>query len=688
LDSPRPKLVARALPWGYFAALAWASVYVCREAFIREATGKFASMHGEWIGLARLAGLHWLVPRWWPYWGGGAPIEYAYAPLIPFSIAALSRVLHCSPALAIDILFGLVYCLAPLALYLAIWRVTKAPGASFLAAIVYAFAPVAGFIDANRAGGLAWFVTTLRSYRLFEWDDLPHQTALLLFPLLVWLLARALSGGKLLDYFWTGAVTALMMLASMFGFVLAALAAVTVPLAIGGAGAPAGGRPLGRPAPRDFWRAALVFVTAYLIVCPWAPPSLLRTISTVASIDGESDWSWRGIAAFAIILAASLAVWLLTRRCVFWPVRWAAIFACPMILIPVLDHYFSLHFIPQPKRYMVEMELALVLALASLAWLLVRRVPPRVRILLAIPVLIFCERQIVAQRRFFKLMARPVNVTQSLEYRAAKWVDANMPGRRVFMPGSMATSFNAFSNSPQITGQSYSTAPNRAQQIAQYTIFSGQGAGERDAPASILWLKAFGVSAIAVPGPHSPEYWRPFANPRKFEGRLPVLWREDDTTIYRVPLVSESLAHIVNAGDIVRRPPIHGLDIAELERYVGALDRPPAPASFAWRDANHAVVRARLAPGQLVSVQVTYDRGWQASVNGSRRTIEKDGIGLIAVHPDCTGDCEIALTYDGGLEAKLCWAASIGTLLLVISSLWITGRRSIPTAPPRRRALP
>ena len=637
----------------------------------------FASMHGEWIGLARLTGLHWLAPRWWPYWGGGAPIEFAYAPLIPFSIAFLSRVLHCSPALALNILFGLAYCLVPIALYLAMWRVTKAPGASFLAALVYAFAAPPNYIDPHRAAGLSWFITTHRIDRLFGWDDLPHHTALLLFPLLVWLLARALRRRKPHDYAMAGAVTAAMMLASMFGFVLAALAAITVPPAIG---IPVTGGPPPRlgDAGQRWWRlprrlripavsalylrGALVFLAAYLIVSPWAPPSLFRTISSVASTNGESDWSWRGIAAFAIVAAASALAWLLTRRCGFWPVRWAAIFAFPMILIPVLDHYFSLHFLPQPKRYMVEMEMALTLAFASLAWLLVRRIPPRARILLALPVLLFCGRQVVAHRRFLKLM-RPVDVSQSIEYSAAKWVDANMPGQRVFMPGSMATSFNEFSNSPQITGQSYSTAPNRAQQIAQYTIFSGQGAGERDAPASILWLKALGVSAIAVSGPHSSEYWRPFANPRKFEGVLPVLWRADDTAIYRVPLGSESLAHVVNASDIVRRPPIHGLDIAELERYVTALDWPTAPASFTWLGANRAVIRARLKPEQIVSVQVTYDAGWRASVNGAPRPIEKDGIGLMAVHPECAGDCEIALRYDGGWETRLCWAASIATLL-------------------------
>src|ERR1017187_9878522 len=78
----------------------------------------------------------------------------------------------------------------------------------------------------------AWFAATRRASRLFEWDDLPHHTCLMLFPVAVWLLARALKGRRPLDYAMAGAAMAAMMLASMFGFVLAALAAVTVPLAM------------------------------------------------------------------------------------------------------------------------------------------------------------------------------------------------------------------------------------------------------------------------------------------------------------------------------------------------------------------------------------------------------------------------------------------------------------------------
>jgi hypothetical protein len=645
---------SRALGWIYFCVLAWTGAYVCREAFFTESTGHFASMHGEWLALARTVRMDWFSPRWWPYWGGGAPIQYAYAPLIPFSIAALSLIPHVSPALALHAITGLVYCLGPLALYTAMWRITSAPGASFLTALVYALAAPAEFVDPRGGFGLAWLITTRRGYRLFEWDDLPHLAAFALFPLAVWLLARALKSRRPPAYVLAGAVMAVMMLASMFGFVLAALAVVTVPLAMENR----------LPTPQ-LARAALVAVMAYLAVCPWSPPSLLRAIGADAVVDGEADWSTRGLLALGILLFAWLLAWRGARRYGRdWPVRWAILFACPAILIPVLYHYWSLHFLPQPQRYMVEMELALALMAACAALPLVRRVPPRFRVLLAIPLLALAGIQMVAQRRFVKRILGPVDVAQSIEYRSAKWVEATFPGQRVMLPGSMAAWLNAFVDSPQLCGQSYSTAANWMQQVAQYAIFSSGGPGDRDGEYSILWLKAFGVRAVGVSGPRSPEYWKPFAHPGKFEGVLPVLWREDDTTIYGVPLASPSLAHAMRPESLVRPKPIGVVDNDELRRYVAALDGPAPSASFEWRGPNRADIRARPEPGQVVSTQVTYDPGWRASVNGAPREVYRDGLGFMAVRANCAGECQIELDYDGGLEAKLCRVASIGALLL------------------------
>ena len=82
-------------------------------------------------------------------------------------------------------------------------------------------------------------------------------------------------------------------------------------------------------------------------------------------------------------------------------------------------------------------------------------------------------------------------------------------------------------------------------------------------------------------------------------------------------------------------------------------------------------------PGEVVSVQVTYDRGWKAAANGHPAPITRDGIGLMVLHPDCQGRCEIDMSFDGGLERKLCWVASLLVMLgtMIAVAYRVLGRR-------------
>ena len=71
----------------YAVVLLWINAYICRDLF-RNPTAYMNSMHGFWIALAKHAGDSWFRSNWWPYWDGGMPFEFTYAPLIPGLIAA------------------------------------------------------------------------------------------------------------------------------------------------------------------------------------------------------------------------------------------------------------------------------------------------------------------------------------------------------------------------------------------------------------------------------------------------------------------------------------------------------------------------------------------------------------------------------------------------------------------------
>ncbi len=270
--------------------------------------------------------------------------------------------------------------------------------------------------------------------------------------------------------------------------------------------------------------------------------------------------------------------------------------------------------------------------------------------------------------RYGRALIRPIDITTTPTYRISRWLSDHFGSQRVMVSGAYSFYFNNFSDTPQVLGGHDPMLPNPMMRIIGYVLYGGINDQARDAQVSILWLKALGAHAVVVPGPSSSEYFKPFGNPSKFEGVLPALWREAGDTIYEIPSRSSSLAHVIPTEAVVSHMPIHGLDVAETERYVKALDDPSLPeAALLWPNRHTATIDTQVQPGQAISVQVTYDPGWKAEANGSPLKVEKDGLGLIKLEPPCNGHCEVTLIYDGGIKWRLVLAASLLTMAGVIA---------------------
>jgi len=75
-----------------------------------------------------------------------------------------------------------------------------------------------------------------------------------------------------------------------------------------------------------------------------------------------------------------------------------------------------------------------------------------------------------------------------------------------------------------------------------------------------------------------------------------------------------------------------------LKAAYAALDDPLyPPASFDWQGMSEARIRATVAPGQAISVQTSYERGWEAWANGQRQPVRGDALGQLVIDPACQG---------------------------------------------------
>lgn len=646
-------------PYLYLVVLVWIDFYVCRKAFHTEFTVHFNSMHGEWIALARLGDYSWWHASWWPWWGAGSPLDYVYAPLVPVLTAFLTMVSHHSLALSFNQLSGAVYCLAPATMYLVSWRISGSAGYSFIAgAAASLLSPFEWVVPGDP---FHWSIALEPRLLLlvFDWDEVPHLIAVALLPPLVWFLWRALRTKRAADFIVSGIIMATMMLSNAFGMVLIAFTAISLPMAMNEG-----------PRLANMAWAGMTAVCSWIVVSPWLPPSLILRMRTMSALVNETSSGSGSLAALSIVAVVFAAVFLSTRqRVTHWGFRWLLLFSSILLPLPILDRYAHIRFLPQTVRYKVEAEFLVAWLVVFSLRPLLSRMPPVARVVPAIVLLGFAGSQLVAfgrEARWWRLQS--VDARQSIEYQTAKWMEQHLPGERVMMPGSIGYWADAFENIPQAGAEPFTTSPNLTQYVAQYFISSGDG-GDQAGVLSTLWLKAFGARAVVVPGSGSPEYWHPFHNPRQFDGVLPAVWRERDTAAYQVSNGPWSLAHVIRPEDLVTHAPVNGLDVGELRRYVAAIEDPAAPqATVTWRGNNQVEIDARIEPGEVVSAQITWDPGWHARVNGVRRPIIRDGIGLIAVDTGCAGSCHAELTYDGGTERRVCRIAgvSLPAMLLMV----------------------
>jgi hypothetical protein len=615
-------------------------------------------MQGFWIAMSRLSGGGWFRSDWWRYWDCGTPLESAYAPLVPALTAWIAKVRGTPHDVAFETVSGLVYCLGPVTLFLMTWLWTRASGFAFAAALFYSLTAPSQILLPDGSFSVQHFWDARRLYLMAVWDETPHMASLAILPLVILLLSLSIRVRRPLYYVATILTIAVCALASDFGPVLTAMAAVCLLFVL---------------RRDDFARNILITggiaLFSYLICSPFISPEAIGAIRD----SSVGYWNVGSFTALAIVGSGWALLWqYLPRWTPDWRLQFFALFGWLTCSVPLIAAWLHRQFLPQPERYKVEMEFsaAILAVLAAKPFYVRVRRPLRVCILLLL--LSLATEQVISERKFAKAILAQGDLTQTIEYRTSVWARDHLSGVRIMMPGSIAQWANAFTDIEQFSGGSWSVADNQVQQLANAAIYNGGGTPESDAQNSITWLKAFGTGAVAVSGPQSQEFWKSFAHPAKFDGRLPVLWSKDDVTIYRVPLRTRSLAHVVPEAALVRHPPSGVRATAEVEKYVSALEDATFPAAeFQWQGTNRIHIRAFVLEGQAISIQVTQHAGWHASANGLAREVRADGLGLMWLQPGCGGPCEIDLEYDGGTELRI-WhllsAATLSALMLFLAS--------------------
>jgi len=670
----QPAFVRRAQSLVLAAVLFLLNIYLCWGLFGVEYLRHMGSIEGAYIGLSRYMLAHWRDFSWFPLWYAGIPAQNTYPPLLHWLAAVAALLRGISPAHAHHWVTAIFYCLGPVALFALTLRLSGSPRAAFIAGAFYSALSPSEWLTPGIGLATGPFHPERLTALVIDGEG-PHVAALTLLPLAILCLDLALERRRA-PYFALAALSfALVALTNWIGALGLALGIAAYVLA--------------KPIARDIRLMILIAVAAYCLASPWIPPSTIAAVQINSKLVG-GDFTHTGaqLLHWAPALVLFLLVLKLMLRRAPAHFQFAVFFTFLTGLPPVASAWLHVFIVPQADRYHLEMELALALLAGLLLDSGIRRLPGRVALAATVALLLALLWPLKLDRHFARNnLILAIDITTTSEWRTAQWLNQNWNGGRVLLPGSSSFWLTAFSDTPEIDGGFDQGITIPVYLMSKYQIDTGQGAGSHPADIAILWLKALGVQAVEVSGPGSTEVYKDFRHPDEFEGMLEPLWRDRGDVLYRVG-ASTSLAHVVNASDLVARTPINGIDVDPLRPYVAALENPSyTAAQFEWTSRHSARINTDLSPANVVSIQISWSAGWHAHMNGRPLRVLKDGLGFMYLVPNGTGPASMTIDYDGGIEMVAAHWISIVTLALLVLACF-TGKRFQNLVPPRSNSPP
>ncbi len=589
-------------------------------------TGEFTRYRGSieaaYITDARFIVDHFPDLTWNPFWYLGFPFEWFYTPLLPALVALVGKLIGDVPA-AYRLVAASGYALGPAALYVATRTVARSRIAAIFAALAFIFLPSVSYLlpglqgDATAFSGAAlpppWSLVAL-----VEYGEGPHVLSLSLALLALAAGARyirAPSGARLLI-----AVLAVIAVAltNLIGVLGAAVFLGLVP-----ASERIGGRAEGRYA-----RLFVIGALAGLLSMGWYSLGFIRAVfgfSTPGGGDGGTSYLWLPV----VLIAALAGVAWLDRRLPeggALAVGWVAVFGA----IVVARQFGSISLAPQPIRYALELDAAAAVAIGiAIAWALrkpavFQRGAARAAAgiaLASVVVAVGAGGWLTVRERLGPDLAW----RDWSERRVATWLSEHLgPGERAYLTGDHAFWADVFADVPQVRGGVDFAFSNPWWAHVTYQVNNGT-----DADISQQWMAALPVRYIVVTGPASSEIYRDFADAKKFDGHLPVVFDQGGVRIYEVARAGDPRLMVARVADLA--PPTSAIDRDAISAYVKRMAEGRSPTMLETRGLGGWRAEVDVREGEQVVLRQAYDTGWRATVDGHTASVRADPIGQLAV---------------------------------------------------------
>lgn len=629
-------------------------------------TQHIGSIESVFIADARFIFDNWPNLSWNQFWYTGFPFHLFYTPLLPY-LMAVSHAL--APVISIAswyrIYIGLFYSLTPVSLFFLAKHLTGKNSAGLIAGLIYSLLPSIGYLI-PQVGGTAviyqqapWRLLTLMLY-----GEGGHIVGLFFLPLALLFFLKAIKEMTFKSVCLASLFTAILALANiiaLIGYVVMFLLILAAEFIEGNSMA-------------KLKQTVMVFLVSYGLTAFWYNLSFIKASLSIGTggVGGGVKGAYLHLLPLCFLLAPVIFILVNTFKkkrfkLPFITIGWIAIF----YLAAFFWFKREMMLLPQPNRYLLEMDMGVAILAAWLFVWLIEKVLPRIKqvvfVFAAISIMLFPLKYYQAS---WKITSAHKDISQTSEYRLASWLAKNSNNLRVFATGSSAFWLNTFVDVPQLRGGNDGVA-NPWLMHAVYQINTGENAPEGKAgDVAIWWLRALNVSYMVVNFPSSEEIFHDFINPERFAtvDKIEEVYNKGGDTIYKVPLLKPSLAQVVKKDDYAGLQRLrNGADAIGLEKYVNYLDaKEVKEARFSWQGPGRAKIKANLKDDEAIAVQVTYDPGWKAKVNNKAIVVKNDVIGFIYLSPKTTGEVEIDLVYGKTWDV---WLGYLLTFLTLVAGV-------------------
>jgi hypothetical protein len=608
-----------------------------RPLFKAKYLDKWASIESTFISDARYLNEHWPHPQWQPLWYGGTRFDYIYPPALRYGTAWLSRTFGWVPVKAYHIYTAFFYCVGIAGAYLLIRVGSRSRRMALLGGVATALmSPCLLFLRNFRAD--AWKRLPVRLGVLAKYGEGPHMTALALIPFALAFTWRALDRKKPLDIALAAIFSAAVVSNNFYG---ATALATFYPILLWSFWITRQDRAILYP-------ALAIPSLAYGLTAFWLVPSYFRITSENMKYVSEHGTTWSIWVAVGVAIVFALAT---DRFAKGRPGRTWAVFVTGCVIFFALNTlgnaWFNFRISGEPSRLVPELDYVFIMgAVTLLGWIWTRRGLTLKAVSAVVVALAFFSTAGYI-RNAWNMFPLAADYQGRPEYRIPDWIAKNMPDARAFVNGSVRFWFNAWHDIPQLGGGSEQGLLNGASVPAAWDLSMGPSG-----QAGLLWMQSFGVDLFYVSDQRSQEMYKDITHPKKFEGLLPVVFDDQrGNFLYLVPRRWRTRARVVETAKLDACPkPRFNDDVDHIRQYAAVMENGPDSPVALERPAPESIrLRARVAPGQSIVVQESYDTPWEARAGGQLLTLRKDVMGQMVIEAP-PGEHDISLAFVTPME--------------------------------------